>query len=227
MPAREVREPYRTGARTRYNFGATLPDFIPVPNTAHLTLGYQDDVGREFSNSLDMRADNPWDIETLITLANTAADAWAENLQGMFNESIKLLTVKAVSLEAEDAPGTIITPSTDNVGTRAGQSMALHTAMSITFRTDLRGRSFRGRLYHTGLSLVDLQTNARWEPTVASEVGTAYSAFANALEIGTASDHVVVSRQQDHSHLLIGETTLVTGYVGRTPIATMRLRVSP
>lgn len=221
--------PKRTRAQSvsaRKNEGKFMATFIPVPDTAQLTLEYRDNSGKLFTNGLAFKKAGGWSLTDLNLLVSTAIDAWAEGMNDIITGNITLINVKAVDLSSEAGEYAEQAPTSDNVGTESGGSTPLNVCMTVTLRTALRGRSYRGRIYHTGLAASQKFDERSWTASIATFVGNAYLTFANAIMTATDSENVVISRQHGNVVLAEGVTTAVTEYVGRTRMATQRKRVS-
>lgn len=201
--------------------------FIPTPNCAVMTIGYVDNWGKGFSNNFSFQRSTPFTVPNLNQLISTAEDAFDELIKPYMSNFVSLVRFTARAQDAEDAPSVVYDLTTPITGTRSGELIALHTAMSVTLRTGLAGRSFRGRLYHSGLVDTDLVTSTRWVTATATQVGQQYGSFAGAIEEDTTAQQVVISRQMGGVELAEGVPTVITQHVGRTPIATVRLRVRP
>lgn len=200
--------------------------YIPIPDTAALILGYVNDVGLTWSNTLNFRKTDGWDADELAALAASAIDAWGETLSAAFTTAAHLQQVTARDLSSEDGASIITADTASQAGSRSGNIVPLNAATTVTFRTLQRGRSFRGRIYHYGLVQADLASAKRWTTTSVGVVQASYEAFVNAIQLGTGADLVVVSRRQGNVWLAVGETTEVSQIVGRTPVATQRERVA-
>lgn len=204
-----------------------MADFIPVPDTANLVLQYRDTVsGKEFVNDFAYVRETAWGEDQLSELCENAVEAWEEVMQGAFMTNITLIGAKAVSLESETAPYGEYVPAAPIAGTRTGNPIALHTCMSVTFRTGLRGRSYRGRVYHTGLANTDLATTKLWGNAAALAISNFYGSFLPVIGTSIAANHAVVSRYLDNAPRAVGVATVVTAILGRIKVATMRKRVA-
>lgn len=199
--------------------------FIPVPNVAQLNLGYITDTGDLWSNGLHFLRTSGWATASLQTLCEAVEDAWIELLAPLVGTNGNLQRVSARDLTSASAPYYEINYGTPLAGTRSAAAVALHTSMSVTFRTALRGRSYRGRIYHYGLGNTDRQDEKSWQAAVAVTVGNAYDGLADILEAAATCEHVVASRYAGNAPRITGVSTPVTTVVGRLQIATQRRRV--
>lgn len=200
--------------------------FIPVPNVAEVNLGYTADLGWTWSNGLHFYNPSGWTTSTLGLIAITAADAWDEVMTGIFAANCNLTKVSARDLSSALGAYYDYTLPTPVAGVRSGQAMALQVAMTVTQRTALRGRSYRGRIFHYGLANEDKQNEKSWQSAVAAEVQSAYSAMIAAIEIDGDCTNVVISRYAGKSSRITGVSTPVTAIQGRLKIATQRRRLN-
>jgi len=201
--------------------------FVPVPDTAQLNLGYTTDLGDTWSTGLNFELAGGWDGAALLQLCEAAVDGWTELMLGIFGTNCNLTSVTAIDLSSASGEYAAATSGLPVAGNRSGQATALNIAMSVTLKTALRGRSYRGRVYHYGLSNEDRQNEKTWQVDDAVTVQNAYDALVDVIELATGAEHVVVSRVSGGVTRITGLTTPVTQIVGRIPIATQRRRVKP
>lgn len=198
--------------------------FVPVPNTAQVILEYQTN-SKPITNGFYFEKGTEWDAASLEALADTVFDAWAEGLQAAINTITFLTRISCIALFSETAPASVNTISALNQGTAAGDPLPRNVAMSVTFGTGLRGRSFRGRIYHTGTVDEWLLNEGQWDPESRALIDLSYGTFLGAITTEATCTHVVVSRVQGGVTLAVGETTPVTSVQARLPIATVRKRI--
>lgn len=201
--------------------------FIPTPNTASLQMVYRALNGKRWSNELFFTKGEAWDLTDLNLLALTAEESFAEGIRGVLSETMILQEIKAKDESVAGGTAVYRNPTEDNAGTLAGSPVALHTALVVTFRTAMTGRSFRGRLYHSGLVTASAISPTQWSNTIVNAVQEGYANFADNIELATGSQHTVVSYQQGNVVLAAGDPNTVVGYVGRNRMGTVRKRVSP
>jgi len=201
--------------------------FIPVPDTAQLNLGYTTDTGDTWSNGLYFELAGGWDAASLLQLCDAAVDGWTELMTGIFAANCNLTQVSAIDLSSASGEYAAAATGLPVAGVRTGAAIMLNVAMSVTLRTALRGRSYRGRIYHYGLANEDKQTEKTWQTDDAVTVGNAYDALRDVIELATSAEMVVVSRYSGGVSRITGLTTPVTVIEGRVPVATQRRRVKP
>lgn len=198
--------------------------FIETPLAATLTMIFGDVAGNEWTNGHDFIKGDTWDTDALNALCLAAVDAFEELMLGMMCPQVFLKAAKGrdLSVEAGAYAETIL--ATPLQGTRAGTSMATNVCMTITKRTGVLGRSFRGRSYWSGLGAGDLLDTHTFGSAAAAQVGDAFTAWIAAIVGDVVSEPVVISYQQGGVGLAEGDPTVITAWQGRQPTATLRGR---
>lgn len=199
--------------------------FQPVPDCAELILSYT--AGDSpITNTFQFSKVGGWTQEDLDSGTLAVADAWEETMDGVFNVIVHLTASKMYDLEVEGGAYSerAYSPSID--GTRGGAHEAINVAMSVKRKTAMRGRSFRGRVFHYGLSVTDRVNQRLWTSASAAEVAFAYEGFVAAIETATGGTCVVVSRYADNARRAEGIYTPVTDWVGVQKVATKQKRTN-
>lgn len=136
---------------------------VPVENVFH------------FVNTLGA----PWDAGTIQALANSVLAAWAAFVLTVQCTQLSLRSVLAKDLSAEIAPTFEAFPLVPVVGTLTGPPMPNQSAVVLTKRSGLTGRSSRGRVYHCGFTEDQVVGNFIAD-AYADDVNEAYGEFVNA-----------------------------------------------
>lgn len=76
---------------------------------------------------------------------------WVNTWQSFMPTTLTLKNIIATDLTANGAPSVEYTTDLPATGTNVNVQMPNHVTVAISLRTPLRGRSYRGRLYHIGL----------------------------------------------------------------------------
>jgi len=201
--------------------------FIPAPDTAELSMHYLV-AGEDIVNVSNFLSDEPWDLTTLSQLANAAIDAADELLMATMTGNVTLVKAVATSLETDTSPQQTVFAPGGVVGTGGSAYLPLNQALVLKFGTSLRGRSYRGRLYHYGM-IRDAQTDAdTWVAASAQAVLDAYVAWYEAVEgeiTGHEVSHAVVSRREDNAPRTTAVVTPISTYSYNPAIGTMRRRI--
>lgn len=127
----------------------------------------------------------------------------------LHHQTIQLTQVKLTDLTADFAPTLNYTTGLPLVGSAGADGMPNNVALVFTKRTALRGRSFRGRIYHPGLAESQVAGNQVLSATVTSLLA-AYN-LLKTLTVGAETwPLVVVSRMHNGVVTNPGETHAVT-----------------
>lgn len=108
-------------------------------------------------------------------------------------------------------------------GTAAGTVVPNQVALSVTFQTAKRGRSFRGRVFVPGLTQPQLTNSFTWSPATLTSFDGVFNSLDGQLNASGYS-HVVLSRIQNKTVLALGEATLVLNVRANPRVATQRGR---
>jgi len=191
--------------------------FVPVENTAlvevRMSLAEQ-----KVENTLWVLNSEPWDGGSLEELCSEVVTWWGASYATITTDQVLLrevvatdqtsLTSATASVSGDSAPGSHI-----------GGTLPGNCSLAVSFRTAMRGRSFRGRNFVVGIPLEEMSSTNQVQTEYQSAVKDAYDAFATA--ISTASwTWVVASRfsgVDPDTHLPIpreaGVTTPITSVI--------------
>jgi len=165
--------------------------FVPAEDTAMFEL-----VGTYFNqvceNTLYLRDATGWTAEKLETAAELLHDWWDINFSQALSDQYGLINIKATDLTSETAPGIEwpITPIA--YGKITGGGSPGNVALAVSFKTALRGRSYRGRNFISGLAKSSVVGNTV-NSGITANMQTSYGILVNQLELANL-EHVVVSR---------------------------------
>jgi hypothetical protein len=180
--------------------------FVPVPNCAIFELRYSL-FGQQIENTLAFEEALPWSPSALNDQCVALKD-WAVNeLLPVLSADITLREVYGTSLESDSAPtGSFVNP----VPPAGGQVQVAepgNVAAGVTFRTQLRGRSFRGRNYVAGIPS-NQRTGNQVTAGFSADVVTAYQLLTDAYG-GVLGTWVVVSRFHNGAPRVTGVSTAI------------------
>ena len=170
--------------------------FIPVPNTAMVEFRMTLD-DQHVENTIYVQGTVEWNITSLATLATSCQAWWLTNYAPNVSEEVVLREVVATSLENETAAQATVSGDGAN-GTNTSGSMPSNVTLTVSFRTGLRGRSFRGRNYVVGVpqdQVVDI--NHVQSSYAAAWIDTYSELLEGTFEEG--QQWVIVSRFEDGS----------------------------
>ena len=86
----------------------------------------------------------------------------------------------------------------NNTGNLIGIAAPNNVTIAVSLRTGLRGRSYRGRVYHVGLAQSQIQGNFL-TPAAAASIREAYDTLVTQMSDGEGGDLVVLSRQLNNA----------------------------
>lgn len=125
--------------------------FIPVDETARVTITYSDTAGNEFVNVIHCKSDGFGVTPAALNDLLDGIDAWLEAYWDVqANNQIRAVRLEALDLTAEDS--WYISRTIDIQGLEVGNAMPPQDTVAISLRSPYSGRSRRGRLYHVGLN---------------------------------------------------------------------------
>lgn len=191
--------------------------FVPVANTVLAELRMTLD-GQQVENTLWFEAAAGVNALIMSDLAQLLQDWWVANYAPQ--TSVNLQLIEIVISDQTTATGLQVTqsPGTPTLGTIVSDALPNNVSFTVSFRTALRGRSFRGRNYVVGIpesvaALSHLQAGyvAGWQ--------VAYAQLLSDLSAVGDWEWVVVSRfsgtdvDGDPIPRVAGITTPVTNVV--------------
>lgn len=198
--------------------------FIPVPNTAQVELVYNWQ-GEICQNVIHYEKSASWTAAQLLELCALVKTAYVAGLHFRMSNQLSLIEIKATDLSTQTGPSVTYTTGLPDVGAKVSASLPNNVAIVITKRTALRGRSFRGRIYHPGLTEGDVTGNIVASGELASIIGNWTSLLTGNLSGPIPYDMVVVSRQNNGAILTTGVTTPITNLSSDGSVDSQRRRL--
>lgn len=197
--------------------------FIPVPNTAEIVLQGNTNGHAAYLTLYAEQGEpfSPGDLEALLTAVGSW---WDEDLSTIVTTSLNMPSIKVTALDSDSAPTAVKTDMAETTGQVAEVPVTDQAAAVVSFYTQNRGRSFRGRNYVPSVSRSNLLNTSLWTSAFAEALTDVYGQLADKFNT-TPFTHVVVSRYGFGSPRLIGITTPVQSYVGKQLIGTQRRRI--
>ena len=125
--------------------------FVPVANTVLTELRFSQNL-QQVENTLWFEFPTDPAASDLVTLDNAIMDWWSTNLAPLQSSQLQLREIHSSSQTSTSGPQDTFVPPTDAFGGAGANIEPGNVTMSISFRTALRGRSFRGRNYALGLT---------------------------------------------------------------------------
>lgn len=199
--------------------------FIPTPNAVQAELVYNWD-SQICQTVLHYVKASPWNPDSMAELAEGLLETWDSNLKGSMPTTLSLIGVRVTDISSQTGPVVEQNIGLPSTGTAASASLPNNVAIVFTKRTGLRGRSYRGRIYHPGLLEANVVGN-QVDSTVASALRQKWEQFL-AIPLTVAADEalmVVVSKQNNNVSRSEGVATLVTGLTTDGLIDSQRRRL--
>jgi len=197
--------------------------FIPIPNSASLCFDFVS-AGQNWQFCLVVRKSSgsitPTDLNII---AGEGAGWWTATFKALLGSWNTLKQVRVTDQQVEGGAQDIVTVNT--AGTASGTIMALNAPMCISLRTQRRGRSYRGRVYVSGIVQANMNDSVLW----GSGAVTAFPAAIATLQasLDTAGYDVVVASKQ---HNLVttnpAETNEVIAITADNKIDSQRRRLA-
>jgi hypothetical protein len=179
-----------------------------VPETIEVDLHQRLD-GQRLENSLYFHKTGGWVAADVPVVYNALLLWWNANLSASQSNQLTLAEISIVSLESDTAFSfDIATPVPNPAGDVTSGSVPNNVALCVSIRTDLRGRSYRGRNYVPGLPVNQVTQNTVSAPTVAA-IQTSYNDLI-AVASGFGAQWVVVSRYTGNAPRVTGVHRAVT-----------------
>lgn len=187
-----------------------MAEFIEVANCAMFELRFTL-FSQKIENTLYFEEALSWSAASLQDQCEALADWWTTTLAEQFSTGLVLNSVAGTSLQAFNAPAVEYSIPGGSAGTQIQQAAPGNVAVCVTFKTNLRGRSYTGRNYVAGIPLNQVTgntVNADWCEDLRAGYNLLTDAFGSVL--GT---WVVVSRYTNKLPRAIGISTPVRSVV--------------
>lgn len=185
--------------------------FVPVPDVCAVHVRYTAQL-QQCENILYFAADGGWDSSQLVDIAGEVGAWWQTELRPLVSNTVQLREVYAEDLSSANGPTGASAPPAATFGQNSSPAMPANVSLAISFRTALRGRSFRGRNYVVGLT----ESQVADSTVVASVVSSLQAAYTSLLPSGgyfTRGLWSVVSRYSNGAPRAVGVSTFVTSVV--------------
>lgn len=206
-----------------------LPDLenamatIPVPNVAQLEAIYSMN-GQVVENVFHYQMPAPTTANDLTLFAVAWIAEWVTNIKPYINVEVSLTQVKVTDLTTNISP-TITTSSTlPQAGTQTGALMPNNVSCVFTKRTNLRGRSQRGRVYWPGFGEPACINNVITPALVTAIIAGLDNLRAVSTGLGVW-EMVVVSRYTGGQPRVSGIFTPITNFTSDGVVDSQRRRL--
>ena len=200
--------------------------FIPVVNTAQVDMVVLF-AGQRCQNVFHYTKASPWAISHMEELAEGMIDWWVANIKPSVSVDLSLIQVDVTDMSEQNAPGISWGTGLPQAGiTGTGTTLPNSISCVFTKRTALRGRSYRGRIYHMGLTEAQVTGNSVVTLTVSQLIGHYEAALSIPLTVAVdEANMVVVSKYTNNAPRATGVATLVTNITSDGIVDSQRRRL--
>lgn len=198
--------------------------YIPVPNTVKVAMNILTG-GQLCAMTFTVEKGSQPSIADLEGL-NEIFRSWFDNsVKPLMHATCQLTSIVSTDLTTASSPSVTLSVNPPISGTAGGNTSPNNVTLATSFRTSLRGRSYRGRSYIVGIPTSVIQSAVMVAGSYATNIILSFLALRAALVAG-AWTHVVVSRVQNKVALAVGVTTPITSYLIDTFLDSMRRRLA-
>lgn len=167
--------------------------FVPAANVAMVELRMIF-AGQKVENTLYFENLSTWSPTSLTALATALEGWWRDNYAPLTSDTVRLNEIAATDLTTATSSAIILPALSDSVGEQITGALPNNVSLCVSFRTALRGRSFRGRNYFVGLNIGQYDGNS----VLVTTVGAIQDAYSLLLPSGgvvpSGVNWVVLSR---------------------------------
>jgi len=198
-------------------------DYIEVPNTAEVRLMYNT-AGGLAENVINFQKSGGWSLSDLADLAAAVEDSWETNISPIVAETITLTQTVATDISTET--GGQVADIGGISGGQGNPALPNNVTFVVSFKTASRGRSYRGRLYHVGLTENFVTLDSLGDSNAAAFQADYENFFADIETAVPGASHVVVSRCNAGAWRTTAVVTPVTSYFVDSTIDSQRRRLA-
>lgn len=201
---------------------ATRP-FIPVTNVARIELVYE--WGGEIVENVLHYKRASWSLADLGLLKEFFVGWFTDSMAPQLSDTLALQRIICTDLTTETAPrlDTTIAPPI-NGGWTTSPSTPNNTAIVATFRTALRGRSYRGRMFIPGC-VQEVQQESYLSPAAVTGLTTIVTSLRRFALGSLFADLVIVSYMSHGAWRTAGVATEVETVGINSRLGTVRRRM--
>lgn len=197
--------------------------FIPAPGVAQVELFYNWS-SQNVETVLQFQCSVALTPTLLNELAVKVLALWTTNVKPLLINTISLTAVKVTDLTTQIGPVVQYATGLPAAGTQTGDSLPNNCALVVTKRTLLRGRSYRGRIYHPGIPEAQCAGNTVTNAFV-TQIVNAYATMLTFTTTGASWDMVVMSRYNNNAPRAEADSNQVTTLTSDGLIDSQRRRL--
>jgi hypothetical protein len=185
--------------------------FVAAPNTIMAEMRMLIGVNR-LENVLYFQGSAGVNTTLMTTLGNNLANWWDASLTPQLSTQLQLVEVYLTDLTTQTSPTVSIPKAPPLTGNNAADLLPNNVALCVSFRTNGRGKSARGRNYVPGLVETEV-SGSIVASTTTTPVVAAYNALKGAGTFTAGLEWVVVSRFHDNAPRTVALVQPITSVV--------------
>jgi len=197
--------------------------YIPIPEACEIKMNFST-PGGVAQNVFNFQKDGGFSLTDLSTLAGGMSDWWQAELIDGVSDLVTLESVIATDISSESGSQVTFTDTLPAQGANTSHSLPMNSTAVISWRTDARGRSFRGRTYHVGLCDNAVAASALLAGTRLALID-AYTQLLGDTYFSSEYVLGIVSRCHDRAWRTTGLITPVVSIVVDLPLDSQRRRL--
>lgn len=200
-----------------------MATFIPTPGAVRTDIALFNSLGQVHNIYWFSRA-AAWTQAERQAL-NTALETWwTTNMKPLISANISLASITTVNQDTANAPSSVHVVSPLQAGAVTGSAYPAGTCICCTLRTELRGRSFRGRSYISGLPVTVRQDDGNATIAFIGNLVNALIALRTVIT-GLGALWVVVSKYTNHVARASGLATEIVAVAADNAFDSQRRRL--
>lgn len=198
--------------------------FIPTPNAVKTDMIFSL-AGQEVHVTLWCTRTSPWTLAQRQALNAAISTWWSTGANVAFSSAIALTRIVTVNQDSNNAPSDTLVMAPPVAGGGGATSAANNVAACASLRTDLRGRSFRGRQYWAGIPTGSVTDSVTLLLAFCTSLVTLLTNLKTAIE-ALGAVWVVVSHYANKLPRASGLATPITAFVIDQKIDSQRRRLA-
>lgn len=196
--------------------------FIPIPQSVQLCFDFVT-AGQNWQVCIVAKklSGSPSGAD-LAALALAGYNWWSADGRDLLSNEVTLRQARATDMTSQGAPVAI--EVSGDAGTVAQPSLPLGSALVTSLRTALRGRSYRGRQYWSGIPITAQDDPTNVTSTFATALGTAIGQLLSDIA-ALGFDAVIASKQHNGAVTNPAATNEITDVIVDTKLDSQRRRL--
>lgn len=193
------------------------------PNVCRVVMVFARDT-RQTINTFNVESNAVWDLTRMNAVANLFKLWWGNYYAPAVPTNVALTTVQVRLLDPTNPLAVDLPVSPASPGSRTGTPEPGNVTLTVSWRTGLAGRAYRGRIYSAGVSENDVTTTDTATSTLLALLAIAGAQLISQLATN-ATPLVIFHRPHTVPHPLDNRFTVVTSYVMENLIDSQRRRL--